>query len=122
MHAGSHSKELCSVTTSDTFGPFRPLGLKGYAVQRHFWHFFQFVKQNMPKMSLVVTLQFVYAVFNEHHERTSFRLLPGTNHNFMPVSEKDGSDDNFMSSDQAEICKPFLDQVLRKSIKVPYNT
>jgi hypothetical protein len=34
--------EKCSVTTSDTFGHFRPLGLKGYAVHRHFWHFFQF--------------------------------------------------------------------------------
>ena len=49
-------EQACSVTTSDTFGHFRPLGLKGYAVQRHFWHFFQFVKQNRPKMSLVVTL------------------------------------------------------------------
>jgi hypothetical protein len=47
----------CSVTTtSDTFGHFRPVGLKGYAVQRHFWRVFQFVKQNRPKMSLVVTL------------------------------------------------------------------
>ena len=51
-----HAHHGCSVTTSDTFGHFRPLGLKGYAVQRHFWHFFQFVKQNRPKMSLVVTL------------------------------------------------------------------
>jgi hypothetical protein len=54
--AEPHAFLDCSVTTSDVLGHFRPLSLKGYAVQRHFWHFFQYVKENRPKTSLVVTL------------------------------------------------------------------
>jgi hypothetical protein len=37
----------CSVTTSDGFGHFRARGLKGYAVQRHFWHIFQGQKRHL---------------------------------------------------------------------------
>ena len=46
----------CSVTITHGFAYFGPGGLKGYAVQRHFWHFFRFVNQIRAKAWVIVTL------------------------------------------------------------------
>ena len=49
--------QACSVTITHGFAYFGPGGLKGYAVQRHFWHFFRFVNQIRAKAWVIVTLQ-----------------------------------------------------------------
>jgi hypothetical protein len=48
---GGDVENLCSVTITDGLEHFRPLGLQGYAVRRHFWLFFRFVSQQRVSYS-----------------------------------------------------------------------